>query len=526
MEENLKILITCSGLGSRLGEITNFTNKSLARVGKKPAISYIIDSYPINSSFVITTGHYEDHVRQYLKIAHPNVTIKLVNVDKFEGKGSSLAYSMLIAKEYLQKSFIFHACDTLASYEKNSFDTNIVFVADKCNETGNYRTIISSGTSLSLIQEKGISATSDVYIGKCFIKEYKEFWEELSKIYCDKGEYDNTLSDCHAINNMLLNGNKFSIQKVKTWFDIGNIDSLNRARRILSEDMNILDKPDESIYFINDNVIKFFHNSEIVNSRIKRTTFLNQTTPEIVSHSDNFFAYKKHEGEILSRHPEFNNILMEKLLSWTNNNLWSKKSDINISNLCYDFYITKTKNRIKNYLDTRNICDKEYSINGELIPPILDLLDIATDTLIKNSHPSLFHGDFILENILIDSNKKFVLLDWRQDFAGSHEIGDAYYDISKLNHNLTINHDIINDGHYKFEINEKENIFVDIHCSKKLLDAQEVLKNFCDIQKFNFKKVEIITPLIWINMSPLHDKKFGDFLYNFGKINLWRALNK
>ena len=41
-----KVLITTSGLGSRLGELTDYTNKSLVRVTDKPAISNIIESYP------------------------------------------------------------------------------------------------------------------------------------------------------------------------------------------------------------------------------------------------------------------------------------------------------------------------------------------------------------------------------------------------------------------------------------------------------------------------------------------------
>ena len=39
---NYKVLITASGLGSRLGNLTKFTNKGLVRIGKKPALSYII----------------------------------------------------------------------------------------------------------------------------------------------------------------------------------------------------------------------------------------------------------------------------------------------------------------------------------------------------------------------------------------------------------------------------------------------------------------------------------------------------
>ena len=48
-----------------------------------------------------------------------------------------------------------------------------------------------------------------------------------------------------------------------------------------------------------------------------------------------------------------------------------------------------------------------------------------------------FHGDFILDNIIKTKNG-YSLLDWRQDFSGLLRAGDMYYDLAKLNHNLTV----------------------------------------------------------------------------------------
>ena len=52
-----KVLITTSGIGSRLGNLTEYTNKGLVRVGKKPSISYIIESYPEDVEFVVHSGY-------------------------------------------------------------------------------------------------------------------------------------------------------------------------------------------------------------------------------------------------------------------------------------------------------------------------------------------------------------------------------------------------------------------------------------------------------------------------------------
>ena len=108
-----KVLITTSGIGSRLGKLTDFTNKSLVRISDKPAISHIIEYYPIDTLFVITLGHFGSYVKQFLKITYPNRNFTFVDVDKFKGNGSSLGYSILQAKSELQCPFIFHASDTI-----------------------------------------------------------------------------------------------------------------------------------------------------------------------------------------------------------------------------------------------------------------------------------------------------------------------------------------------------------------------------------------------------------------------------
>src|SRR5260221_9455211 len=108
-----RVLITTSGIGSRLGEITKYTNKALVRVGKKPALSYIIEAYPKSTEFVVTLGHFGNHVKDFLKLVYPERKYIFISVDKFVGPGSSLGYSMLQAKNALQVPFIFHASDTI-----------------------------------------------------------------------------------------------------------------------------------------------------------------------------------------------------------------------------------------------------------------------------------------------------------------------------------------------------------------------------------------------------------------------------
>ena len=520
--EDAKVLITCSGLGSRLGDLTNFTNKSLVRVGRSPVLTKIIESYPKDTQFVITVGHYADHMRQYVQIAHPDLQIEIVDVDKFEGDGSSLAYSMLQAKDQLQCPFIFHACDTITSQHDDNVSQNCIWVSNNRKGSSSYRTALSHGKQLKIIQEKGSSEVDPIYIGKCLIKDYKAFWSVLERIY-DTCSGDKSLSDCHAINEMLLQGHAFVVKEEIDWVDIGNLDSLHAARLKFKEDTNVLDKADESIFFVDDKVIKFFHNTEVVESRVKRVEHLNKTTPQIVDSTKNFFSYKKFDGEVLSRSDKFNEDLMSNLLDWANDKLWSKKTSTCLRQMSKDFYIKKTEDRIKKYHTDRMISECDVTINGTKVPKTSVLLEEASGLLLDHLHSSYFHGDFILENVLMGNDNNFTLIDWRQDFAKSIQFGDAYYDLSKMNHNLIVNHDLINEGHYRIQINE-DNVNVDVLCSKKFLDARKSIEKFCKDHEFNIKKIDALTSIIWMNMAPLHDKHFGDFLFYFGKYNLMRAM--
>ncbi len=110
-------------------------------------------------------------------------------------------------------------------------------------------------------------------------------------------------------------------------------------------------------------------------------------------------------------------------------------------------------------------------------------------------------------------------------FCGLLESGDMYYDLAKLNHNLTVNHGIINDNLFTIDIN-KHDINCDILRKENLVQCQKILFEFIKDNKLNEKKVKILTAIIWLNMSPLHHHPFDLFLFYFGKLNLWRELQK
>ena len=180
MEEH-KVLITTSGIGSRLGNLTDFTNKTLVRVGDKPAISHIIESYPENTRYVITLGHFGNHVRDYLELSYPDRFFTFVQVDNYKGSGSSLLHSMKKAKSDLLCPFIFHACDAIILDEIPSPEENWIAGAN-VSPADQYRTLnVSNSKTLSKINEKGELTYDYAYPGLVGIKDYKVFWESTRR---------------------------------------------------------------------------------------------------------------------------------------------------------------------------------------------------------------------------------------------------------------------------------------------------------------------------------------------------------
>jgi choline kinase len=519
-----KVLITTSGTGSRLGEITQYTNKSLVKVGKKPAISYIIESYPKNTEFVVTVGYFGDQVCDFLKLVYPDRVFRFVKVDKYQGTGSSLGYSMLQAASQLQCPFIYHACDTIVS--------GIKIPSPKTNWIGGFRGEGSSHYAsfdvvngrVEKMHDKGMMDPDFLHIGLVGIREYESFWRVLRDLY-KKDQHNSSLNDVEAIATMIEKGERFGVVEFGTWHDIGNVESLNKARTEIADSFRILDKSDESIFIFDKFVVKFFYDEKTVAQRVARGKLLKGLAPEIEGSAKNFYRYKYANGKLYSK--VATPIDFEKFLKWSKKNLWKSNhevSDQDFKKICYDFYYIKTSERLQKFLTTRKVKDVEMIINGEQVPTIKKMLKMIDFDWLCSAEQSGFHGDFILDNLL-KAKSGYVLLDWRQNFGGLLKSGDMYYDLSKLNHNLTVNHEIVNNDLFTIEAGENE-VTCDIFRKENLVQCQKALFEFLDKNGYNSKKVKILTALIWLNMSPLHHHPFDRFLFYFGKLNLWRALNE
>jgi YrbI family 3-deoxy-D-manno-octulosonate 8-phosphate phosphatase len=519
---NYKVLITTSGLGSRLGEATKYTNKSLIKLGEKPVLSYIIEAYPQDVELVITVGYFADHVKEFVSLAYPDRKITFVQVDLFEGPGSSLGYSMLQARNALQCPFIYHACDTIVEGRIPAPDKNWIGGYRGGNIASMYSSFDVLGDRVVEMKAKGALKSDYVHIGLVGVNDYLGFWGALEWQY-HQDTNNASLNDCSAINLMLKRNDYFVVQEFATWFDTGNVESLNQARQNIKSEVTVLDKIDESIFIFDNFVIKFFADVEIVKQRVTRAGILTGLTPPIKGSTNNFYSYQYVPGDLYSRvvtPSEFS-----EFLRWAKDNLWIKNQEVEVEQfraVCRDFYENKTLARVNKFINKNGIADSVDIINGVTVPTFAEMFKKIDFVSLVSAEQYRIHGDFILDNI-IKTESGYSLLDWRQNFGGLLKAGDIYYDLAKLNHNLTVNHDIVNKDLFKIAIKDKK-IECDILRKNSLVLCQQVLEDFLTDNGFNLNRVKLLTALIWLNMSPLHQHPLDSFLFYFGKLHLWQAL--
>jgi NDP-sugar pyrophosphorylase family protein len=519
---NYKVLLTASGIGSRLGNFTQYTNKSLVAIGNRPAICHIIERYPKDVEFVVTLGYFGTHVKQFLLIAYPERKFTFVQVDNYDGPGSSLGYSQLCAEKDLQCPFIYNACDTIVTETIPPPSVNWVG-AKPGDASSQYDSItVDSNNDIRGFHRKGYMEASHIHIGLVGVHDYEQYWKTLRDEY-KSAPNNQTLNDVSVLER-LTKKSKWKVVEFDNWYDIGNVQALKKARSHWKDSLHVLEKQEESISHVGQKIIKFFYNENIVLKRCQRAKILKGLVPQITDQSANFYAYNFVSGSLAAdvMTPE----KMKHLLEWASKNLWLPTShDENFEKQCMHFYQAKTTNRINDFLKGYKP-DSEHIINGINVPSLDELMAKVPWDKLKKANPTNFHGDFILDNIIIEHDGSFKLLDWRHQFGfSSITAGDAYYDLAKLNHNLTVNHDIICRDLYKVDVNDNI-VTCDILRKNNHVQCADVLKDYVVTNGYDFNIVETITGLIWLSMAPLHHQPFDEFLYYYGKLKLTTALKK
>jgi choline kinase len=484
----------------------------------------VIDQFPADTEFVIALGHKGELVRDFVELAYPSRSFLFAEVQPFEGPGSGLGLSLLACKNYLQQPFIFTSCDTLVSNEIPRPETNWIGYAST-NDLKQYRTIAIDADKVVEIYEKAeIQGNArHAYIGLAGVQDFALFWQAMEA----GGDESIITGEVFGLRALLKHRYDIEAKSFK-WFDTGTPEALAKVRNAHEnkDSPNILEKSNEAIWFIGDQVIKFCDDKKFIANRVERSLNLVGYVPQVTDSRQNMYRYAKADGSVLSEIITLQ--LFDKLLShcetfWRPTRL-DEKAELSFKASCKNFYHDKTIERVELFYKMFGKEDGTEPINGVPMPTLESLVAKINWDWIADGKPCRFHGDFHFENILWNESKQsFIFLDWRQNFAGDLQTGDLYYDLAKLHHGLIVNHRLITQEHYSVSWTSK-NIDFDLHRRQILVECERYFLRWIEKSGYDQQKVLILTALIYLNIAPLHHNPYSLLLYALGKSMLEGSL--
>lgn len=519
-----RVCIPTAGTGSRLGDLTKFINKSLVSIANRPTLCHIIEQFPDDAEFVIALGHKGGLVREFLSLAYPQRTFLFSEVDPFEGPGSGLGLSLLACKPHLQQPFVFISCDTLVSEAIPAPDVNWMAYA-AVGDLRPYRTVtVHDGQVRDILEkEQGSAEQQQAYIGLAGIHDHQAFWQAMEQ----GGAAAVATGEACGLRALLP---QFVAAYPFSWFDTGNAEALARTREAYREPdaPNILEKANEAIWFVGQQVVKFSDDKKFIANRVKRVKELQGFVPDVTGDTPHMYRYPKVVGTIMSDAvtlPLFGQLLEHCKTFWTPKPLDPEQTgEFRLS--CMSFYREKTLERVALFYQNFSRADGEESINGQTMPTLASLLKEVDWHWLADGSPGRFHGDFHFENILWSpAREAFTFLDWRQDFGGNLFVGDIYYDFAKLLHGFIVNHEII--AHDLYHVDwQAGSIAFDFNRKQILVECERHFGAWLEAEGYDRRKVWVLTALIYLNIAALHHHPYSLLLYALGKSMLFNELKK
>jgi len=493
---NFSVIIPTAGLGSRMKQYTEFLNKALLPYQNKPIISYIIDQFPQDTKFIIPVGYKQQQIIDFCALAYPEKNIEFIHIPNYTESFTGPGYTIKHCLDSIDNSFYYIPCDTYFDEILPSFEEDTYFIK-KVNSQNHYHytTFKVVNDSITDIQFKiNTDGSYYAFTGVMFIKNINEFKNRL--LNCTSPEIIYTIEKNSKIS--LLN----------SWQDFGNIDNYKNVCNNGNYDFS---KPDEITYFCNNKVLKYWNDNSIAQKKYNRTLNIKEIYPNNVICRNNWLSYEFFSGTTL--YNNYSEQIFKNMLEWLENKVWIK-SDVDIKDACNSFYKDKTLQRVKKYLDSRNNRTVNY-INDKPVKEYDYYLNkIDWDLLINENIPSNIHGDLHFDNTLIGDNT-FKIIDWRHEFANSLNVGDLYYDFAKLYGGLIINYSQIKNNNFKIKYSN-DRIFLEVPSINNLSNYTKILDSYIKNNNYNLHKVKLLIPIIFWNMSPLHNDPFNDFLWYLG----------
>lgn len=530
------LFIPCAGRGSRIVDGQQGLPKPLSTIGGVPAVGRIISYYPEDFDIVIALGFESEIVRAAIEaMFYDNGRINQISfsyTDSYKNSGQGLSHTILDARDRLsERPFIFHAVDSILDEQlfKSHFrlEENNQVLFSRPKTPGHYRfaQIMKDGQSTWGSREFNDEDKESCYIGVSHIWDYEVFWENLGRHGDESPEAGETLG---------LNLADAHIAELPSsaWFDVGNKTGLLFASEKFPNTKNILQKQDEAIWFINSNVIKIHKDKNFIEGRVQRAKKLLPFVPKIEYSNQYTYLYKEITGLELSKALQKNNFNFSTFFNylwkfWMKNQLKAIKLESHFNKDYLKFYYDKTVERIMRLRKRFPEIEDPCQINGISVQPISRAIERVDWKKLSQIASARIHGDLHPENILMTDDDDFILLDWRQDLAGSRTAeGDIYYDIGKFIHGLRVDHGIVANKEYSVVETEDGGTEIQIAWAPGKEIAFEKFRIFITSKNLSWNRALLMEAIIYLNIACLHEPdEYSIFLAHLGRMNLQLILD-
>lgn len=494
------VIIPTAGLGSRLGKISEFINKSLLSFDYKPVLSHIIERFPDDTKFIIPVGYNKDQVKDFCELTYSNKDIKFVDIEHYSESWTGPGYTVKQCLDYIDGPFFYIPCDTYFNEElKNDYAEDTYFVK-RVDQTlhSEYTTFnIKDNRVVEYQFKKDTDKSWYAFTGVTFIKDHVSFKERLT----------NSTSP-EIIYTIQLNS---KIEVLDTWLDFGNLKIYQDELR-KTQDYDFT-KTDEVTYIVNNKVVKCWKDPSIAIKKYRKYLTNPKVYPYNVIQKGQFVAYEYCAGTTVYVRNDIK--IFDHMIEWLDTKVWIMQPEINIRLDALRFYEDKTLKRIKQFIQNNNLPTVTHINEVPVKEYSYYLNSIDFDLLSTELLPAYTHGDLHFDNTVVTKDDQFKIIDWRHEFGSSVEVGDLYYDLAKLYGGFVVDYGKIKKN--IFGITKKDTkIYLDIpHCNNHEFYITKLLE-YVRSKGYNEHKVKLLVPIIFWNMSPLHSKPFDEFLWYLG----------
>ena len=433
-------VVVAAGRGSRLGRVGDELHKCLVPLNGRAVLSRQFDLAPASARIVVVTGYRAEQLRDYCKLAHPDLDVRFVH-DKEWGAGPGA--SLLTARSEVdpEDDLIWTACDTLWERDESLWQTDNSWIGVAPIPAGTIaarwcRVVPTvDGEFAQRIDDKTPDvdprSLASVACGYVVAADQNVFWSGLD--YADSRAGEVQFSS--ALDGVVNAGQPLELRYVR-WLDVGD----EQAYRAANASLGAYDpvKPGQATYVLPDTgrVVKFNADAERVARRRARAQSLGTTllSPEAQARSmpetPNFVAYEYVVGptgyELIDRAQPRDVTATRQLLQFWTDHFWSTRTALtteppNWYDTVMRFYRDKTFARV-------------MALPRDLQSVALDAITrIDWHALAEDNVPGVFHGDFTYANVIRSSvDNQWDVIDWREDFGDEILIGDLRYDLGKL----------------------------------------------------------------------------------------------